>query len=66
MRRVFNDERLNEEFIKNGYVCVPFISSDEVAELKQRIGEMFPKELETPTPTLKRTRKSSWKVRNVR
>ncbi len=42
MRRVLTDDKLNEEFIKNGYVCVPFISSDEVAELKQKFFDTLP------------------------
>jgi ectoine hydroxylase-related dioxygenase (phytanoyl-CoA dioxygenase family) len=43
MRRVLNDDLLNEAFIQNGYVCVPFLSPEEVAELKQKFFDTLPK-----------------------
>ncbi len=42
MRKVLNDEKLNEEFIKNGYIKVPFISPEEVAQLKQKFFDTLP------------------------
>lgn len=43
MRSVFNDNKLNDQFVKNGYVCVPFITPEEVAELKQKFFDTLPK-----------------------
>ncbi len=34
MRRVFNDTGLEAQFQKDGYVIVPFLTADEVSELK--------------------------------
>lgn len=42
MRKVFNDDKLNEEFIKNGFVRIPFISAEEAAELKQKFFDTLP------------------------
>jgi ectoine hydroxylase-related dioxygenase (phytanoyl-CoA dioxygenase family) len=42
MRKVFNDGALNDSFIKNGYVCAPFISAEEVAALKQKFFDTLP------------------------
>lgn len=42
MRKVLNDPELNEEFIKNGYVRVPFLSADEVRELKDLFFSTLP------------------------
>ncbi len=42
MRKVLNDPELNEEFIKNGYVRVPFLSADEVRELKELFFSTLP------------------------
>jgi ectoine hydroxylase-related dioxygenase (phytanoyl-CoA dioxygenase family) len=42
MRKVLNDDKLNEEFVKNGYVKVPFISLEEVAQLKQKFFDTLP------------------------
>lgn len=42
MRQVLNDQGLNEEFIKNGYVRVPFLSADEVRELKDLFFSTLP------------------------
>ncbi|MBS1685348.1 MAG: phytanoyl-CoA dioxygenase family protein [Bacteroidetes bacterium] len=42
MRRVLNDDALNAEFVKNGYVRVPFISPEEVAFLKQNFFDTLP------------------------
>lgn len=42
MRKVLNNDALNDEFVKKGYVCVPFISPAEVAELKQKFFETLP------------------------
>ena len=42
MRKVFLDEHLNREFIQNGYVRIPFITPEEVAELKQKFFDTLP------------------------
>jgi len=42
MRRVFHSDQLNEEFIKNGYVRLPFIGAEEVAKLKQYFFDTLP------------------------
>jgi ectoine hydroxylase-related dioxygenase (phytanoyl-CoA dioxygenase family) len=42
MRRVLNDDILEAKFQKNGYVSVPFISPEEVAELKQKFFDTLP------------------------
>ena len=42
MRKVLNDNALNAEFVKNGYVCVPFITLDEVKLLKQHFFDTLP------------------------
>lgn len=42
MRKVFIDEKLNQEFIQNGYVRIPFITQEEVAELKQKFFDTLP------------------------
>lgn len=42
MRNVFNDPALESDFRKNGYVRVPFISAQEVEELKRRFFETLP------------------------
>lgn len=42
MRKVFIDEKLNQEFIQNGYVRIPFITAEEVAELKQKFFDTLP------------------------
>ena len=42
MRKVLNDDALNKQFVKDGYVRVPFISEKEVAELKQLFFDTLP------------------------
>lgn len=42
MRKVFKDESLNNEFVKNGYVRLPFISAEEVSQLKQKFFDTLP------------------------
>lgn len=42
MRTVFNDPTLENDFRKNGFVRVPFISAREVEELKQLFFEILP------------------------
>lgn len=42
MRRVFKDDELEASFQKNGYVRVPFISQEEVKELKQLFFDTLP------------------------
>jgi len=42
MRKVLNDDALNAEFVKNGYVRVPFLSAEEVALLKQNFFDTLP------------------------
>lgn len=42
MRRVLNNDELEAKFQKDGYVCVPFISPKEVAELKQKFFDTLP------------------------
>jgi len=43
MRRLFNDDKLQEEFDEQGYVRVPFISAEKVARLKQLFFDTLPK-----------------------
>lgn len=42
MRNIFNDESLEKEFEKNGFVRVPFLNSDEVNELKELFFSTLP------------------------
>ncbi len=42
MRKVLNDNLLNEQFEKDGYVVLPFLSQDEVAELKKIYFDTLP------------------------
>jgi ectoine hydroxylase-related dioxygenase (phytanoyl-CoA dioxygenase family) len=42
MRSVFKDDELEEEFQRNGYVRLPFISAEEVDFLKQRFFDTLP------------------------
>jgi hypothetical protein len=42
MRNIFNDGGLEDQFRKNGYVKVPFISSEEVERLKQLFFDTLP------------------------
>jgi hypothetical protein len=42
MRKVLNDDALNAEFIKNGYVRVPFISPEEIQLLTQHFFDTLP------------------------
>jgi ectoine hydroxylase-related dioxygenase (phytanoyl-CoA dioxygenase family) len=42
MRRVLNNDELEKQFQKDGYVSVPFISEIEVAELKQMFFDTLP------------------------
>ncbi len=42
MRNIFIDENLENQFRKNGYVQVPFISPEEVAQLKQLFFDTLP------------------------
>ena len=42
MRNIFNDNGLEDQFRKNGYVKVPFISSEEVERLKQLFFDTLP------------------------
>jgi hypothetical protein len=42
MRRVFNDDALNAQFVRDGFVQVPFITPAEVAELKQLFFDTLP------------------------
>lgn len=42
MRNVFNDPELENDFRKNGYVSLPFISATEVEELKRLFFETLP------------------------
>ena len=39
---VFNNEKLQEQFNKDGYIVVPFLSSDEVSRLKKLYEEVSP------------------------
>ena len=43
MRNVMRDDLLEQKFQQNGYVEIPFISSEEVAELKQKFFDLLPK-----------------------
>jgi ectoine hydroxylase-related dioxygenase (phytanoyl-CoA dioxygenase family) len=40
---VFNDEKLQQQFDKNGYIVVPFLSSEEVTRLQNLYEEVSPK-----------------------
>jgi hypothetical protein len=42
MRKVLNNEVWEKEFVKNGYIQIPFISAKEVAELKQLFFDTLP------------------------
>ncbi|MEY5001901.1 MAG: hypothetical protein RLZZ211_1937 [Bacteroidota bacterium] len=42
MRNIFVDEQLEQQFRKDGYVKVPFISPEEVAQLKQLFFDTLP------------------------
>ena len=42
MRKVFIDDQLNQEFIQNGFVRIPFITAEEVAELKKKFFDTLP------------------------
>lgn len=42
MRNIFNDESLEKEFEKNGFVRVPFLNSNEVNELKELFFSTLP------------------------
>lgn len=42
MRKVLNNEKWEKEFVKNGYVRIPFISAKEVAELKELFFSTLP------------------------
>ena len=42
MRKVLRDDALEEQFQRNGYVRVPFITPQEVAELKQKFFDTLP------------------------
>jgi hypothetical protein len=42
MRKVLNDPALNAQFVRDGYVRVPFISQTEVEELKQLFFDTLP------------------------
>ncbi|MCB0510839.1 MAG: phytanoyl-CoA dioxygenase family protein [Chitinophagales bacterium] len=42
MRKVLNNEEWEKEFVKNGYVRIPFISEKEVAELKDLFFSTLP------------------------
>lgn len=42
MRNIFNDESLEKEFKKNGFVRVPFLNSNEVNELKELFFSTLP------------------------
>jgi hypothetical protein len=42
MRRVLNNDELEKQFQKDGYIRVPFISEKEVAELKQMFFDTLP------------------------
>lgn len=42
MRKVLNDDALNAEFVKNGYVRVPFITPEEVRLLQQNFFDTLP------------------------
>lgn len=42
MRKVLNDDALNAQFVRDGYVRVPFITPYEVAELKQLFFDTLP------------------------
>jgi hypothetical protein len=35
MRKVLNDDAINAQFVRDGFVRVPFITPEEVEELKQ-------------------------------
>ena len=39
---VFNDEKLQQQFEKDGYIVVPFLSTEEVARLKNLYEEVSP------------------------
>lgn len=41
-RRIFNDDKLEAQFQKDGYVSIPFISKEEVEELKQKFFDTLP------------------------
>lgn len=43
MRAVMRDERLEEQFQRDGYVQIPFISPEEVEALKTKFFELLPK-----------------------
>jgi hypothetical protein len=42
MRKVLKDNLLNEQFEKDGYVIIPFLNQDEVAELKKLYFDTLP------------------------
>ena len=43
MRRVLNDDTLEKQFQKDGYVQIPFISTEEVEGLKKKFFDLLPK-----------------------
>lgn len=42
MRKVLKDDSLNEQFEKDGYVVIPFLKPEEVAELRQLYFDTLP------------------------
>ena len=42
MRKIFNDEGLEQDFRKNGFVRVPFLTSTEVSELRELFFSTLP------------------------
>ena len=42
MRKVMNDERLEAQFQRDGYVEIPFITKEEVEALKQKFYDTLP------------------------
>lgn len=42
MRPVFNNPELEQQFQRDGYVIIPFLSEDEVEEIKERYFETLP------------------------
>ena len=42
MRNVFENKELEKQFLKDGFVKIPFISAEEVAQLKQMFFDTLP------------------------
>jgi hypothetical protein len=48
-RQILRDDRLQEEFLANGYVKVPLLSRDEVSDLQEQLAALEPDDRFTPS-----------------